>query len=144
MRRNESFVFFREASEGDWPRARSASRHGDDDARDRQHIFPRAGLVLVDTRGLARGTARSDVLRFMADQDTGAPSTPPARGHLHGRGHGGRGPRGEQRSEGHLYYFFLKPSTSAARAACHALGSAKRTTACAATKLPLERLGSTT
>lgn len=111
MRRNESFVFFREASEGDWPAGSLGFPVTEMTtlATDK-HIFPRAGLVLVDTRGLARGTARSDVLRFMADQDTGGAINAPGRADIFmGLGPAAEALAGEQRSEGHLYYFFLKP-----------------------------------
>jgi membrane-bound lytic murein transglycosylase A len=111
LRRNESFVFFREASEGDWP---SGSLGFPVTAMTTlataKRIFPRAGLVLVDTRGLAHGAARSDVLRFMADQDTGGAIDAPGRADIFmGVGPEAEALAGEQRSEGHLYYFFLKP-----------------------------------
>lgn len=111
MTRNESFVFFREASEGDWPSGSlgfpvtaMATLATD------KSIFPRAGLVLVDTRGLAHGTARSDVLRFMADQDTGGAISAPGRADIFmGMGPEAEALAGEQRSLGRLYYFLLKP-----------------------------------
>ncbi len=111
MTRNESFVFFREASEGDWPSGSLGFPVTEMTtlATDKR-IFPRAGLVLVDTRGLARGTARSDVLRFMADQDTGGAINAPGRADIFmGVGPAAEALAGEQRSEGRLYYFFLKP-----------------------------------
>ena len=111
MNRNESFVFFREAGEGDWPSGSLGFPVTEMTtlATDK-HIFPRAGLVLVETRGLARGTARSDVLRFMADQDTGGAINAPGRADIFmGVGPFAEALAGEQRSEGHLYYFFLKP-----------------------------------
>lgn len=111
MKRNDSFVFFREAGEGEWPAgslgfpvAAMTTLATD------KHIFPRAGLVLVETRGLARGTARSDVVRFMADQDTGGAINAPGRADIFmGVGPEAEALAGEQRSEGRLYYFFLKP-----------------------------------
>lgn len=111
MRRNDSFVFFREAAEGEWPAgslgfpvAEMTSLATD------KAIFPRGGLVLVETHGLTRGTAKRDVVRFMADQDTGGAIRAPGRADIFmGIGPGAEALAGEQRSHGRLYYFFLKP-----------------------------------
>lgn len=111
MRRNQSFVFFREAQEGEWPAGSLGFPVSEMTtlATDKQ-IFPRGGLVLVETRGLSSGTARHDVLRFMADQDTGGAIRAPGRADIFmGVGEGAESLAGEQRSLGHLYYFFLKP-----------------------------------
>jgi membrane-bound lytic murein transglycosylase A len=111
MQRNESFVFFRQADEGQWPAGSLGFPVTEMTtlATDKQ-IFPRAGLVLVDTRGLARGAAQRDVLRFMADQDTGGAIRAPGRADIFmGVGGEAEALAGEQRSEGRLFYFFLKP-----------------------------------
>jgi membrane-bound lytic murein transglycosylase A len=111
MLRNESFVFFREADEGEWPSGSLGFPVTEMTtlATDKQ-IFPRAGLVLVDTRGLTRGSGQSDVLRFMADQDTGGAIRAPGRADIFmGVGLDAEALAGEQKAEGHLYYFFLKP-----------------------------------
>jgi membrane-bound lytic murein transglycosylase A len=111
MLRNESFVFFREANEGEWPAGSLGFPVTEMTtlATDK-HIFPRGGLVLVETHGLARGTAKRDVLRFMADQDTGGAIRAPGRADIFmGIGEGAESLAGEQRSLGRLYYFFLKP-----------------------------------
>lgn len=111
MERNDSFVFFRETGTGDWPCGSLGFPVTEmTTVATDKHIFPRAGLVLVETHGLARGTARRDVLRFMADQDTGGAINAPGRADIYmGIGAGAEALAGEQKSEGHLYYFFLKP-----------------------------------
>jgi membrane-bound lytic murein transglycosylase A len=111
MTRNESFVFFREVPAGEWPAGSLGFPVTEMTtlATDKS-IFPRGGLVLVETQGLARGTARRDVLRFMADQDTGGFIRAPGRADIFmGTGAGAESLAGEQRSLGRLYYFFLKP-----------------------------------
>jgi membrane-bound lytic murein transglycosylase A len=111
MEENASFVFFREASAGDWPSGSLGFPVTEMTtlATDKR-IFPRAGLVLVDTRGIARGSSESDVLRFMADQDTGGAINAPGRADIFmGVGDAAEALAGEQKSEGRLYYFFLKP-----------------------------------
>lgn len=111
MQRNESFVFFREADEGQWPAGSLGFPVTEMTtlATDKQ-IFPRAGLVLVDTRGLSRGAGQRDVLRFMADQDTGGAIRAPGRADIFmGVGTEAEALAGEQQSLGRLYYFFLKP-----------------------------------
>ena len=119
MKRNDSFVFFREATADSWPSGSLGFPVTEMTtlATDK-HIFPRAGLVLVDTTGLARGTAQQDVRRFMVDQDTGGAINAPGRADIFmGVGPAAEALAGEQRSGGHLYYFFLKPDQIPAPAA---------------------------
>ncbi|HEX5135357.1 MAG TPA: MltA domain-containing protein [Planctomycetota bacterium] len=110
MRRNDSFVFFREANEAEWPAGSLGFPVTEMTtlATDKQ-TFPRGGLVLVETHGLARGGVRGDIVRFMADQDTGGAIRAPGRADIFmGIGPDAEALAGEQRSLGHLYYFFLK------------------------------------
>jgi membrane-bound lytic murein transglycosylase A len=107
MKRNESFVFFRETLAEGWPcgslgfPVTPMTTLATD-----KRIFPRAGLVLVDTAAGAPG----DLCRFMLDQDTGGAIRAPGRADIYkGVGPEAEGLAGERKSEGRLYYFFLKP-----------------------------------
>jgi membrane-bound lytic murein transglycosylase A len=107
MKRNESFVFFRETGADAWP-------HGSLGfpvtpmttlATDKR-IFPRAGLVLVEATAGPPG----DIRRFMLDQDTGGAIRAPGRADIYkGVGAEAEALAGERKSQGRLYYFFLKP-----------------------------------
>jgi membrane-bound lytic murein transglycosylase A len=111
MKRNDSFVFFREASGDSWPAGSLGFPISEMTtlATDKQ-VFPRAGLVLADSRGLTRGTGQRDIQRFMLDQDTGGAIRAPGRADIFmGVGAEAEALAGEQKSEGRLYYFFLKP-----------------------------------
>ena len=111
MLRNESFVFFREADGSNWPAGSlgfpvTAERSLATDKR----IFPRGGLVLVDTATIRRGEAQTRYLRFMLDQDTGGAIRAPGRADIFmGTGKDAESLAGAQRAEGRLVYFFLKP-----------------------------------
>jgi len=115
MLRNESYVFFREQDGSSWPTGSLGFQVTPMTtlATDKQ-IFPRAGLVLVDTHSIARGGQRSDLLRFMADQDTGGAIRAPGRADIFmGVGSEAEALAGEQQAEGRLYYFFLKQPAAA-------------------------------
>jgi len=111
MLRNQSFVFFREADGDNWP----AGSLGFPVVAERslatdKKIFPRGGLVLVDTSSVGRGTAQRDYRRFMLDQDTGGAIRAPGRADIFmGTGREAESLAGEQKAQGRLYYFFLKP-----------------------------------
>lgn len=111
MGRNESYVFFRETDGRTWPEGSlgftvTEMRTLATDKR----TFPRGGLVLVDTHSLHRGAEARDLHRFMADQDTGGAIRAPGRADIFmGIGANAEAVAGEQKSEGRLFYFFLKP-----------------------------------
>jgi len=111
MRRNESYVFFREADASTWPSGSlgfpvAAERTLATDKK----IFPRGGLLFVDTTALPAGTARKPFRRFMLDQDTGGAIRAPGRADIFmGTGAEAEALAGAQQKEGRLYYFFLKP-----------------------------------
>jgi membrane-bound lytic murein transglycosylase A len=111
MRRNESYVFFREADANEWPAGSLGFPVGAERslATDKK-IFPRGGLVMVDTRSIRRGQALRTYQRFMLDQDTGGAIRAPGRADLFmGTGVDAEALAGSQKAEGRLYYFFLKP-----------------------------------
>ncbi|MCU0725008.1 MAG: MltA domain-containing protein [Planctomycetes bacterium] len=110
MNRNESYVFFMEYGGDKWPsgslgvRVTPRASLATDKA-----IYPRAGVVLVDTKAVSLTRGRTDFLRFMLDQDTGGAIRAPGRADIYM----GVGPEAEvlaggQYAEGQLYYFFLK------------------------------------
>ena len=111
MLRNESFVFFREADGTNWPAGSlgypvTAERSLATDKK----IFPRGGLVYVDTKSVRRGSATRDYQRFMVDQDTGGAIRAPGRADIYmGTGGAAESLAGTQKAEGRLYYFFVKP-----------------------------------
>jgi membrane-bound lytic murein transglycosylase A len=116
MHANESFVFFQDYDGGSWPAGSLGfpvtSRRSV--ATDKQ-IFPRGGVVLVDTTAVRFAGDPDRFSQFMLDQDTGGAIRAPGRADLYL----GTGPlaellAGRQQNEGHLYYFFLKPREVAA------------------------------
>ena len=111
MNTNESFVFFQEYDGGSWPAGSlgfpvTARRSV---ATDKQ-IFPRGGVVLVDTTAARFAGDPDPFSQFMFDQDTGGAIRAPGRADLYlGAGPMAELLAGRQKNEGHLYYFFLKP-----------------------------------
>lgn len=111
MYRNENFVFFTEYDGGKWPAGslgvpvtRESSLATD------KSIYPRGGLVLVDTETVDFQRRRQPILRFMLDQDTGGAIKAPGRADIFmGIGPSAEILAGGQHAEGRLYYFFLKP-----------------------------------
>jgi membrane-bound lytic murein transglycosylase A len=111
MHANESFVFFQEYDGGSWPAGSLGfpvtSRRSV--ATDKQ-IFPRGGVVLVDTTAARFAGDPDPFSQFMFDQDTGGAIRAPGRADLYlGAGPMAELLAGQQKNEGHLYYFFLKP-----------------------------------
>ncbi len=117
MYRNESYVFFQEYPGDNWPagslgfRVTPKASLATDKA-----IYPRAGVVLVDTKGVNLTGGKADFLRFMLDQDTGGAIRAPGRADIYmGVGRSAEVLAGGQYAEGFLYYFFLKPAEVPAR-----------------------------
>ncbi len=112
MRKNESFVFFQEYDGGSWPAGSlgfpvTSPRSVATD----KSLFTRAGVVLVDTDTVRFSGDRERFTQFMFDQDTGGAIRAPGRADLYlGTGPMAELLAGRQQNEGHLYYFFLKPS----------------------------------
>lgn len=111
MNVNESYVFFREYPEGNWP----AGSLGFPVAGERslatdKSVYPRGGLVLVDTDTISMTGQKKRFLQFMLDQDTGGAIKAPGRGDIFmGVGPTAEIVAGGQYAEGYLYYIFVKP-----------------------------------
>ena len=116
IEKNDSFVFFQEYDGGAWPAGSlgvkvTAQRTIATDKK----IFPRGGLVFVDTTVQSLTGDIQSFTQFMVDQDTGGAIRAPGRADLFM----GVGPTagiraGVQFAEGNLYYIFLKPTSIAA------------------------------
>jgi len=109
--RNESYVFFTEYDKGSWPAGSlgvrvTAKRSLATDKR----IYPRGGVVLVDTDAISFAGGPRPFLQFMLDQDTGGAIQAPGRADIFmGIGPSAEILAGGQYAEGRLYYFVLKP-----------------------------------
>ena len=111
IRKNESYVFFTEYDGDNWPsgslgvRVTSQSSLATD-----KRIYPRAGVVMVRTKGVTLSKGTREFHRFMVDQDTGGAIRAPGRADIYmGNGRVAEVLAGGQYAEGELYYFFLKP-----------------------------------
>ncbi|MDY7107079.1 MAG: MltA domain-containing protein [Planctomycetota bacterium] len=111
MLTNENYVFFTEYEGGNWPAGSlgvkvTAERSLATDKK----IYPRGGVVLVDTEAVTFDAGSRRFLRFMLDQDTGGAIQAPGRADMFmGVGPGAAILAGGQYAEGRLYYLFLKP-----------------------------------
>lgn len=112
LAKNPRYVFFQEYDGGDWPSGSlgvqvTAYRSLATD----KAIFPRAGVVLVETElpgALPSGPGRP-YSQWMLDQDTGGAIRAPGRADIYlGVGDSAESLAGRQAAEGKLYYFFLK------------------------------------
>ena len=109
--RNKSYVFFAEYDGDMWPAGSlgvpvTAQRTLATDKK----VYPRGGLVLVDTKAVTFGDDQRTFLEFMLDQDTGGAIQAPGRADIFmGVGASAEILAGGQYADGRLYYFFLKP-----------------------------------
>src|SRR5690606_33991075 len=111
INRNESYVFFTEYEPDRWPAGSLGVRVSPETtlATDKK-IYPRGGLVLVDTQAVTFSMGKRRFLRFMLDQDTGGAIQAPGRADIYmGEGLSAEILAGGQYAEGRLYYLFLKP-----------------------------------
>jgi len=111
MNRNECYVFFTQYPPEKWPSGSLGVRVSTETslATDKK-IYPRGGVVLVDTQSVTLTDKREQFLRFMLDQDTGGAIRAPGRADIFmGIGSTAEILAGGQYAEGRLYYFFLKP-----------------------------------
>ncbi|MBL6997413.1 MAG: MltA domain-containing protein [Phycisphaerales bacterium] len=115
IKKNESFVFFRKYDGENWPAGSlgvpvTAERSIATDKK----IFPRGGVVLVDTTVRSLTGEKKPFTQFMTDQDTGGAIRAPGRADLFmGVGPTAGIKAGGQYAEGQLYYLFLKPDSIA-------------------------------
>lgn len=109
--KNENYVFFTEYDGDDWPAGSlgvpvTANRTLATDKK----VYPRGGMVLVDTKAITFTRNQEEFLEFMLDQDTGGAIQAPGRADIFmGIGASAEILAGGQYAEGKLYYFFLKP-----------------------------------
>ena len=111
INRNNSFVFFKEYAPGAWPAGSIGTRVNEDAsiATDKT-IFPRGGLVMVDTLANTYKGGMVEYKNFMLDQDTGGAIRAAGRADLYmGAGAPAELLAGGQYATGKMYYFFLKP-----------------------------------
>jgi len=108
---NESYVFFTEYEGSQWPAGSlgvpvTPKRSLATD----KAIYPRGGLVLVDTDAINFAGQSRPFLQLMLDQDTGGAIQAPGRADIFmGIGASAEILAGGQYAEGKLYYFVLKP-----------------------------------
>jgi len=107
---NDRFVFFGEYDGRDWPSGSLGVKvAGMRTLATDKSVFPRGGVVLVDTHIPGSAGGQRPFHQFMLDQDTGGAIRAAGRGDIY-MGIGALAERraGGQFAEGRLYYFFLK------------------------------------
>ncbi|HWB19325.1 MAG TPA: MltA domain-containing protein [Phycisphaerales bacterium] len=110
MNNNECYVFFAPYDGKNWP-AGSLGQQVSAEATlaTDKSIYPRGGIVLVDTDKINFSNAKVRFQSFMLDQDTGGAIRAPGRADIYmGVGSSAEILAGGQYAEGRLYYFFLK------------------------------------
>ena len=108
---NENYVFFTEYDGDTWPAGSLGVKVTPQRslATDKK-VYPRGGLVLVNTTSVTVAETKRNFLEFMLDQDTGGAIKAPGRADIFmGIGPGAQIVAGGQYAEGRLYYLFLKP-----------------------------------
>lgn len=111
INRNESYVFFTEYAGDKWPAGSLGVKVMPETslATDKR-IYPRGGMVMVDTQAVSFDLGKKRFQRFMLDQDTGGAISAPGRADIFmGIGPSAEILAGGQYAEGRLYYLFLKP-----------------------------------
>ena len=111
INQNQSYVFFTEYTAEKWPSGSLGVRVTDETtlATDKA-VYPRGGVVMVDTQAVTFSVGKRRFQRFMLDQDTGGAIRAPGRADIFmGIGQSAEILAGGQYAEGKLYYFFLKP-----------------------------------
>jgi membrane-bound lytic murein transglycosylase A len=111
IKKNESYVFFTEYAGDRWPAGSLGTRVNEDAsiATDKS-IFPRGGIVMVDTRANTFTRGLVEYKNFMLDQDTGGAIRAAGRADLYmGTGAAAELLAGGQYANGKMFYFFLKP-----------------------------------
>jgi membrane-bound lytic murein transglycosylase A len=111
MNKNESYVFFTEYPRDKWPSGSLGVKvTAECSLATDKKIYPRGGLLIVDTEAVNFSMGKGRFLRFMLDQDTGGAIKAPGRADIYmGEGASAEILAGGQYAEGRLYYFFLKP-----------------------------------
>jgi len=107
---NDSYVFFQTYSRESWPSGSLGVRviSNRSLATDKA-IFPRGGVVIVDTRIPTFSGSTQPFVQMMLDQDTGGAIKAPGRADIFmGTGKAAELLAGRQYQEGHLYYLFIR------------------------------------
>jgi membrane-bound lytic murein transglycosylase A len=108
---DKNYVFFTEYDGDNWPAGSLGVRVTPQRtlATDKK-VYPRGGLVIVDTTSVTYADTQRAFYEFMLDQDTGGAIQAPGRADIFmGIGPGAEILAGGQYAEGRLYYLFLKP-----------------------------------
>lgn len=111
MRKNESYVFFTEYPGANWPAGSLGVKvHEKSTLATDKKIFPRGGVVVVDTVTPTIAKGPQPFLRFLLDQDTGGAIRAAGRADIYmGAGAAAELLAGGQFNDGKLYYLVLKP-----------------------------------
>lgn len=111
INQNDSYVFFQTYDDSKWPSGSLGVKVSPESslATDKK-IYPRGGVVMVDTKAVTISAGQRRFQRFMLDQDTGGAIQAPGRADMYmGWGSSAEIVAGGQYAEGRLYYFFVKP-----------------------------------
>lgn len=111
MAKNESYVFFTEYPGANWPAGSLGVKvHEKATLATDKKIFPRGGVVVVDTVTPTIAHGPQQFLRFLLDQDTGGAIRAAGRADIYmGTGAAAEMLAGGQFNDGKLYYLVLKP-----------------------------------
>ena len=116
LQRNDRYVFFTEIEGAPRGSLNLEVTGGRTLATDKA-LFPRGALVLVDTTLPSESGSPEPFRRLMLDQDTGGAIRTAGRADIYlGIGHEAEARAGRLRSEGQMYYLFLKPERVRLRA----------------------------
>jgi membrane-bound lytic murein transglycosylase A len=107
---NDRYVFFANYDGTNWPAGSLGTQVTPEVslATDKT-VFPRGGIVVINTTKTPLNAAPAPLNRFMLDQDTGGAIRAAGRADIYyGVGPGAEQNAGGQFAEGRMYYFFLK------------------------------------
>ncbi len=109
---NPRFIFFREYPGENWPAGSLGFKVSSfRSIATAKTVYPRGGVVLVDTLIAFNKNHKQRIMEFMLDQDTGGAFKAAGKADIFiGVGHQAEQIAGRQYQEGRLYYFFLKKS----------------------------------
>ncbi|QNN21490.1 hypothetical protein HED60_04120 [Planctomycetales bacterium ZRK34] len=107
---NDRYVFFARYDGSNWPAGSLGVKvEPQVSLATDKSVFPRGGIVVINTRKTPLNGAASPLNRFMLDQDTGGAIRAAGRADIYyGVGPNAEQNAGGQFAEGRMYYFFLK------------------------------------
>jgi len=111
MKLNESYVFFTDYDGKSWPAGSLGVKvHEKSTLATDKKIFPRGGVVMVNTVSPTIARGPQPFTRFLMDQDTGGAIRAAGRADIYmGTGVAAEMLAGGQFNDGTLFYFILKP-----------------------------------